>query len=30
MMLTGNFGLLRALADQQPELAEAIEPALFH
>jgi len=30
MMLTGNFGLLRALADQQPELAEAIEPALLH
>lgn len=30
MMLTGCFGLLRALADQQPELAEAIEPALFH
>ncbi len=30
MMLTGNFGLLRALADQQPELAPAIEPALLH
>jgi uncharacterized protein (DUF1786 family) len=30
MMVTGCFGLLRALADQQPELAPAIEPALLH
>ncbi|HEY3994214.1 MAG TPA: DUF1786 domain-containing protein, partial [Ktedonobacteraceae bacterium] len=30
MMLTGNFGLLRALADQQPELAKAIAPALLY
>lgn len=29
MMIAGCFGLLRALADQQPELAPAIEPALF-
>lgn len=30
MMIAGCFGLLRALADQQPELAPAIEPALLH
>jgi len=30
MMITGCFGLLRALADQQPALAPAIEPALLH
>ena len=30
MMLAGCFGLLRALADQQPELTPAIEPALLH
>jgi len=30
MMITGCFGLLRALADQQPQLAAAIEPALLH
>lgn len=29
MMLTGNFGLLRALADLLPDLAPAIEPALL-
>lgn len=29
MMVTGCFGLLRALADQQPALAPAIEPALL-
>jgi uncharacterized protein (DUF1786 family) len=28
MMLTGNFGLLRALADQCPDLAPAIKPTL--
>lgn len=30
MMMAGCFGLLRALADRQPELAPAIEPALLH
>jgi uncharacterized protein (DUF1786 family) len=30
MMIAGCFGLLRALADQQPELALVIEPALLH
>jgi uncharacterized protein (DUF1786 family) len=30
MMIAGCFGLLRALADQQPELAPAIELALLH
>ena len=30
MMLAGNFGLLRALADREPGLAAAIEPALLH
>ena len=30
MMIAGCFGLLRALADQQPELTAAIEPALLH
>jgi uncharacterized protein (DUF1786 family) len=30
MMIAGCFGLLRALADQRPELAPAIEPALLH
>lgn len=30
MMIAGCFGLLRALADQQPGLAPAIEPALLH
>lgn len=30
MMIAGCFGLLRALADQQPELAPAIEPVLLH
>jgi uncharacterized protein (DUF1786 family) len=30
MMIAGCFGLLRALADQQPELAAAIRPALLH
>lgn len=29
MMIAGCFGLLRALADQQPALAAAIEPALL-
>jgi uncharacterized protein (DUF1786 family) len=29
MMLTGNFGLLRALAAREPALATAIEPALL-
>lgn len=29
MMLTGNFGLLRALAVREPALAPAIEPALL-
>ncbi|MEO7021842.1 MAG: DUF1786 domain-containing protein [Ktedonobacteraceae bacterium] len=30
MMLAGNFGLLRALADREPRLAPAIEAALLH
>ncbi len=30
MMVAGCYGLLRALADQQPQLATAIEPALLH
>ncbi len=30
MMIAGCFGLLRALANQRPELAPSIEPALFH
>lgn len=30
MMLTGNFGLLRAFAAREPALAPAIEPALWH
>jgi uncharacterized protein (DUF1786 family) len=30
MMISGCYGLLRALADQQTELAAAIEPALLH
>ncbi|MDQ6660581.1 MAG: DUF1786 domain-containing protein, partial [Chloroflexota bacterium] len=29
MMLSGNFGLLRALADHLPELAPMIEPSLL-
>jgi uncharacterized protein (DUF1786 family) len=30
MMLSGNFGLLRALADQRADLAPGIEKALLH
>ncbi|HEX7737802.1 MAG TPA: DUF1786 domain-containing protein [Ktedonobacteraceae bacterium] len=30
MMLSGNFGLLRALADQRPDLAPGIEAALLN
>ena len=30
MMLAGCYGLLRALADQVPDLASAIEPSLLH
>jgi len=30
MMLAGCFGLLRALADHNPQLAPAIEPSLLH
>ena len=30
MMVMGCFGLLRALAEQQPELAPGIELALLH
>jgi hypothetical protein len=29
MMITGNFGLLRALADHAPQLAPLIEPSLL-
>jgi hypothetical protein len=29
MMLAGCFGLLRALADREPEMAPMIEPSLL-
>jgi hypothetical protein len=30
MMIAGCFGLLRALAERQPQMAPLIEPSLLH